>query len=411
MHTAEPAIAALASENRGKARAMVGRAFLAQNVAVGSTFGGFGVSVLPLQQKYGASAGATGLVLSLCVLVMGLSSPLVGTLIGRIGLRWTMTIGTVLSGLGYFALAFAPSMTAVQILYAIPIGIGMAMFGSFASSILASNWYAHNPGLALGIANTPLFVALLPLIGMVIIRDQSLAAFYLALAGLHVLLLPVLMGVSDGPADKAHMPDEHGHVAHTMLPSRSVMRSPKFWTMSLGAGFLSAVGIAGVSHLAPFAAERGILPEQSAALLSIMGGASVAGSLVVGILCTRLGAVRTLAVVALALATSWAVLLLTTAFSIMALATLLLGACGAGVFPAVNILSGKLFGQGSLPRVIGIYGIVALPITFCLPPLAGLLHDVTGSYFIVVAVLIGGCAAVAALFAATGGGSEGRVPA
>ena len=33
----------------GRARLMVARAFLAQNVAVGCAFGGFGVSVLPLQ--------------------------------------------------------------------------------------------------------------------------------------------------------------------------------------------------------------------------------------------------------------------------------------------------------------------------------------------------------------------------
>ena len=74
-------------EQRGRARTMVMRAFLAQNVAVGCAFGGFGVSVLPLQQKYAASAAQTGLALALCVLVLGAVSPFVGTLIGRIGLR------------------------------------------------------------------------------------------------------------------------------------------------------------------------------------------------------------------------------------------------------------------------------------------------------------------------------------
>lgn len=411
MHTPSLPGATLAPEQRGKARTMVGRAFLAQNVAVGSAFGGFGVSVLPLQQKYGASAGATGLVLALCVLVLGLASPYVGSLIGRIGLRWTMLIGTAISGLGYVALAFAPSMPVVMALYALPIGVGLAMFGPFPSSVLASNWYAHNPGLALGIANTPLFAALLPLIGATIIRDHSLSTFYLVLAGLHVALLPVLLGVSDGPADRTHQPDAHGHVAHEMLPARAVLRSGRFWTMSIGAGFLNAVGIAGVSHLAPFAAERGIDPEQSAALLSLMGGAAVAGSLTVGFLCSRLGAVRTLALVATILAASWAVLLGTTAFSVMALATLTLGACGAGVFPAVNILSGQLFGQDSLPRVIGLFGLVTLPITFCLPPLAGLLHDLAGGYVPVVGLLIGGCVGVAAVFAVTGGAGERAVPA
>ena len=90
----------------GRARMMVFRAFLAQNVAIGCAFGAFGISVLPLQQMYGASRGATTLALALAVLVMGLVSPLVATLIGRIGLRWTMTIGTLMSGIGYALLLY-----------------------------------------------------------------------------------------------------------------------------------------------------------------------------------------------------------------------------------------------------------------------------------------------------------------
>jgi len=283
--------------------------------------------------------------------------------------------------------------------YALPVGIGLAMFGPFPASVLASNWNAHNPGLALGIANTPLLAALLPVIGMAVIRDSSLTTLYLLLAALHVALLPVLLGVSDSPGDRAHAADAHGHVAHAMVPSRVVLRTLMFWVMSLGGGFLAAVGIAGVSHLGPFAAERGIAPGETAVLLSVMGGAAVVGSLLVGILCSRLGATRTLALVAVLLGASWGILLATRAFPVMALATLLIGACGAGVFPAVNILAGRLFGQDSLPRVIGLYAIATLPITFLLPPGAGLLHDAAGDYGPVVAAFMAGCAAIAVAFA------------
>ena len=409
MHTPSQSGAALTPEQRGRSRAMVARAFLAQNVGIGSAFGGFGVAVLPLQHKYGAGAGATGLALALCMLVLGLFAPLVGNLIGRIGLRWTMLAGTAISGLGYVGLAFAPSMSVVLALYALSVGLGLAMLAPLASSVLASNWNAHNPGLALGIANTPLFVALLPMIGMVVIRDHSLAAFYLLLAGLHVLLVPVLLGVSDGPADAAHRPDSHGHVPHAMVPSGMILRSGRFWTLCVGAGFLAAVGVAGISHLAPFAAERGVGTAETALLLSIMGGASVAGSLVVGALCSRLGAVRTLALVAAILGLSWGVMMATSSFPLLAAATLAVGACGAGVFPAVNIVSGKLFGQESLPRVLGIYGVVILPITFGLPPVAGLLHDAMGSYGPVITIFVIGCLTVAAMFALAGLRAEAPV--
>ena len=378
---------------------MVFRAFLAQNVAVGCAFGGFGVSVLPLQEKFGASRGGATLALALAVLVMGLVSPLVAVLIGRIGLRWTMIIGTLLSATGYALLAVAPGMPAVLLLYALPIGIGLAMFGPFPASVLASNWFPANPGPALGIANMPLGVALLPMVGMVLIRDHGLVALNLTLAGLHLLILPFMLGVSDGPADRRRpLVDEHDPGAHDMLPAGMVLRRPAFWAVCIGAGFLNAVGITGISHLVAFVAERGVAASQSALLLSIMGGASVVGSLLVGLLCGRLGAARTLALIATGMCLSWLLLQSTMQFASMAAATLLAGAGGAGVFPAVNMLSGLLFGQASLPRVIGLFSLFTLPLTFCLPPLAGVLRDAVGGYGPVVGIIISGTAIVALIF-------------
>ena len=245
----------------GTRRMMVFRAFMAQNVAIGCAFGGFGVSVIPLQEHYGASRGTATLALALCVMVQGLVGPLIGSLIGRIGLRWTMTIGALISGAGYALLAVAPSMPVVLLLYALPIGVGLAMFGSFPASVLASNWFPRNPGTALGIANTPLLVAILPMAGLVLIRDYGLASFSLALAAL-----------------------------------------------------------------------------------------------------------------------------------------LLIGAGAAGVYPAINMLSGRLFGIGSLPRVIGLSGMVTLPLTFCLPPLAGVLRDAADGYAPVIAVIVASATAAAIIF-------------
>ena len=395
---------------------MVFRAFLAQNVAIGSAFGGFGVSVLPLQQLHGSSRGTTTLALSLSVLVMAIASPFVATLIGRIGLRWTMTIGTLISGVGYALLAVAPSMPVVLLLYALPIGIGLTMFGPFSSSVLASNWFRHNPGPALGVTNMPLFLALLPMIGLVIIGDHGLAAFYLTLAGIHIALLPFLLGVSDAPPDDAQGPGSSpGIDGGGMMTARLVLRSPVFWVMCLCAGFLNAVGITGVSHLVAFAAERGVGAAEAAGLLSILGGAAVIGSPAIGVLSGRFGAPVSLALIAAGLAIGWLALLSTLSFPIMALATLIVGAGGAGVFPAVSTLSSRLFGQQSLPRVIGLFSPVTLPLTFFLPPLAGVLRDAAGGYTPVAVIIISGCVLMAIIFLAlarataprTGGGGGG----
>lgn len=400
MHAGQQAnMSASAIAGQGRARWMVFRAFLTQNVAVGCAFGGYGVTVLPLQEQFGASRGTATLGLALCVLVMGLAGPLIGTMIARIGLRWTMMAGAILSGTGYALLAAAPGMTAVLLLYALPIGFGMAMLGSFPSSVLASNWFPHNPGPALGVTNMPLFVAILPMVGLLLISDHGLPAFYLTLAAIHVLLLPVIHGVSDGPVLRGDpKPDAHGHITHEIPSARAVLARPAFWAMCLGAGYLNAAGITGVSHLVAFAMERGVPGGAAALLLSIMGGASILGSLLSGVLCGRIGPALTLTLIACGICVSWVILLSTIAYPAMIPAALLVGMSGAAVFPAVNMLSSRLFGQHSLPRVIGLFGLATLPLTFCLPPLAGVLHDAAGGYGPVVWVIIAGSGAAAFLF-------------
>lgn len=389
------------AQQQGRARGMVLRGFLAQNVAVGSTFGAFGVSVIPLQAQFGASRGMVSLAVSLAVLTMGLAAPLTAMLIGRTGLRTTMTAGVLLSLLGSVGLAFAPGMSAVLLLYAVPIGLGLAFSGPFPSSVLASNWYPRNPGLALGLTNMPLLVALLPMAGLHIIEAYGLDMLYLALAGLNLLLLPFVLTIRDRPGTPS-APDGGGPQAGgqgaPMIGVAALLRNPRFQAMCIGAGLLNAAGIIGISHMVAFGMERGIAATDAAVLLSVMGGAAVVGSLLAGYLCGRIGPAPTLALIAAVLCAGWLAMATVVQFLPMLLAALLLGIVGAGVFPSVNMLSGRLFGQESLPRVIGLFSLMTLPLTFGLPPLAGVARDQAGSYAPMVAALIGGAAAVALLF-------------
>jgi len=244
-------------------------------------------------------------------------------------------------------------------------------------------------------------LAVLPLVSVVLIADVGLRGLFLVLAGLHLLLLPLLLGVSDRPAS-ACQPHAGLHAAAPpdMLSARKLLRLATFWMMCVGGGYLNSAGVIAISHLVPFAAERGIPVEHAALLLSIMGGSAVIGSLIVGFLCGRIGAALTLALIAATQAVGWFVLFSTSAFPLMAMMTLVLGVGGAGVFPAINVLAGRLFGIASLPRVVGLFGLVTLPFTFGLPPLAGVLRDASGNYSSVVIVIIACSSTTAVMFLA-----------
>ncbi len=378
--------------------AMAIRGFLCQNVSVGCAFGGFGVAVGTIKTKYEASSGLASLGLALAVLTMGLVSPLVARMIGRMGLRQTMLIGLILSGFGYVALAFAPNIYVVLAAFGLLIGVGIAMFGPFPSSVLASNWFQPNAGSALGFVNMPVLVALVPLLGVALIKSQGLPTFFLALAGIHLLLVPAVLGVVDAPPGATAEADAHGHGGDSETSARAILTRPVFWAVVVGAGCLSAAGIVGISHIVAFATERGLPDGDAALMLSIMGGASIIGSLLAGIIANRIGAANTLALIGALIAGGWAVLYVTSFYPLLLIATLALGACGAGVFPAVNMLGAQVFGVGALARVIGLFTLCTLPMNFLLPPAAGVLRDHSVNYNPVIVAIIAIAAAIMALF-------------
>lgn len=377
-------------------RAMLARAFLSQNVAIGCAFGAFGVSVLALQDRYDTGRAAAAMGISLVVLTQGLLSPVIGSIILRVGLRRTMTLGAVLSTAGYVAIAFAPSMAVVLTAFALLVGPGAAMTGNFPASLLAGGWYPEKRGQAVGIVNVPLFVSILPVVGYSIISQFGLTAFYLFLAGLSLLLVPVMLGVRDGPGMTQGAGDDAPNgVAPTF---RSILSKPIFWLMVLGGGILTATSITGSAHVVPLAVEKGIPAQEAAILLSAMGVASMIGSVLVGVLCDKVGGAIALALAGFGLALSWLVLGSVAFMPVLIMTMLLVGMCAADVFPALNVLAAKTFGAGALPRVIGLYALMALPFTFLLPPAAGLLRDGAGSYGPVIATIIAACAGVGAIF-------------
>ena len=211
------------------------------------------------------------------------------------------------------------------------------------------------------------------------------------------------MGVVDAPPNHTALDaaDLHAPGAGKTVGVGAILVQPLFWAIIIGAGGIAAAGITGVSHLVPFGKEHGLGDTQAALLLSVMGGASILGALAVGVVCNRIGAANTLALMGAALAASWALLSATAVYPVMVVATLVIGAAGAGVFPAVNVLAAEVFGPSLLARVMGLFGVCTLPLTFLLPPLAGKLHDLSHGYGPVVSVLIAGCIGVAILFLVT----------
>lgn len=389
--TADSSAHSAVPDTRRKGMAL--RGFCAQNVAIGSAFGTFSIALLPLQEHYAAGRAVVTMGLALSMLAMGLSGPLVASLMGRIGIRGTMLAGALLSIAGYVLLAFAPNIWVVLLAYGVPVGLGMTMMGPIPASVLAARWFPQNPGPAVGFVNMPVLLIFVPLASVPLLANFGLTGMYLAMAALHVLLLPLLAGVVDGPDGAAGT----AHGAGGDVPARHILARPVFWVLVPCIGALNAAGIIGSSNIVALGVERGISPETAALLAAIMGFASVAGAFGGGLLCARIGGAATLAIIAVMMSVGWSVLSFASGFALMAGMTLLLGAGGAGVFPAVNVLGAQIFGAGAVARLLGLVAVATLPLAFLLPPVAGGVADAAGTYRPVILAIAVTCGLVAAI--------------
>ena len=393
---AEGMAVALDDTSRMRRSSMLLCATLAQNVGMGCAFGGLGVSVLALQERYNASLGVATMGLSLTVFSMLGLGPFVANLIPRFGLRTIMVCGFLISCAGYLALAFAPDMNFALGACALLIGPGVALTASLPPAVLVSGWYPEARGRVLGITYLPILVTFIPMLGVYIIQLGGLTALYLSLALLNAVMLPIAASIREAP--RAAIGERAASHGSASVSARNVLGYGFFWLILFGDAILNATNIVGAGHIVPVATDYRMTMEVGAMLLSITGGASIIGSLMAGYACDRIGPAKTLCIAALGFVLAWAMIAVTGWLPSFAIAAFIIGLSGAAVFPPVSALVVQIFGIEALPKTLSLLGIIGLPFTSAMSPAAGWLREATGDYGAVFAVLITACMMAATVF-------------
>ena len=375
---------------------MVGIGLVAQNLAIGLSVSSFGVVVLAIEQQFHTSRALASLGVSLALGVGGVLSPLAGSLIERWSIKATMMLGVLVGSAGYVALALAPDIQLFLAAYALLVGIGALLAGGFSGSILVSNWFPGGSGRALGVMMIPLGAMVVPLIGAPILEAIGLRKLYLLMAGINLLMLPLLMLVRERPVHlrgPGAPPIDATPLPAVAPPMRvaELLSSPQLWLLVIGMGLLDGSSMVKVSQLAAIITERGFTLAQAALLLSISGGAGAVGSLSFGFLADRIGGAGALVVNGLAQAGAWSIFLLNPGMELLMVNAALMGLAGSGVFAMVIVALTQQFGAQNLPRALGLAGAFGIIPTFLCPPLAGLLRDLSGSYEVVLYAVMGAC--------------------
>ena len=350
---------------------MTAAAFVAMFASYGIAYS-FGAFFKPMAAEFGAARSQTSVVFSLTVFVWSMLGSLAGHLADRFGPRIVVSVGAIVMAAGLILTSFIDRLWIGYLTYSLGVGVGVAT--SYVPMIaVVGGWFLKRRNSALGVAVAgigcgtvtvaPLAAALIGRFGW---RNTDIA---FGIAGASILL--VCAAVVERPPV---------HVTPSHIKVSDAIRTPAFGFLYLNS-FLSSLALfVPFVYLPAFAHDHGSGEVAAAALVGIIGGASVAGRLGLGALADRAGVIFLLKCCYLVLALSFAIWLIGSSYLVLVIFALVLGA-GYGGFVALSpAVLAELFGVRRLGTVMGILytsgGVGAL----LGPPLAGLIIDWTGSY-------------------------------
>jgi len=352
--------------------------FVAQNVAVGFTFGCFGLLIEPVTRELGGSRSLISFAVGLISLVFGLLGPMTGVLLDRWSVSKTMFIGGLIGAAGFFIAARAADVTTFILAFGVLVGAGFTLCGVLPATKLANVWFPKSLGRATGFVNVPLLNGIGPPLFAYLLATSDwrflLQGFAWVFIGVAILALWVTVPKRrpEGPVG----PAPAGSAARGKPPYQYRV----FWVVSLAKGMLMSSGIVIITHLFSYSVDNGIGREQASLLLSIFGVASALGALLYGWLCDRLTPFAAMLINGALQALFWVLILLYPKFITLAIIAGGMGLCTGGVSAVALTLLGRAMPADIFGAAIGQVMFVMIPFTFFAAPLAGALYDWRGNY-------------------------------
>lgn len=358
--------------------------------------------VEPLQAQFGWSRGDIAFVHSFG-LVTAFAAPVVGRLTDGFGVRPVLSIGLVLTALGYALLSLMHgSLHYYYAVYFVFSLCGMATTGITFTRIL-SGAFERTRGTALAIGRSGLAIAgaLMPMLLFPAIDRFGTAGGYLILAAflLFVALPLVWFWVPSKAAERVG-----SAAAHAVADGwRIVIAMPKVRILTAAAVLNYVPVVSLMSQLKPLAVSKGLDATMAVGALSMLGLAAAAGALLSGLLVDRFWAPAVAFVLNAAPAIGCLCLLQDQVSPMLFYGAILLIGLGQGAeIDIVAFMIARYFGLRSYATIYGVSTLgIALGVSLG-ATLIGKSFDVFGNYNAALAAASASFAAAAFCYLAMG---------
>ena len=354
-------------------------ACLTQFTVIGLLFS-FGVFFNVLEEEFGWSRTLLSSAVALAALVMGLLAVFAGRLCDRFGPAPVLVGAGLLFGTGFALISLVGEPWHLFVLFGLFLGVGMSTHDVATLSTIA-RWFVRRRGMMTGIAKvgTATGQMVLPPVAAVLIGGFGWRTAALALGvAAAVLLLLAAAAMRRPPPDRGAAPA--AAPAGGGGSFAEIRRSRVFWTLC-AAQFLFFPTLMTVPlHIAVHGMDLGMTRGVAATLLTVIGGASIAGRLTVGTFADRIGGRNAYVVCLVPLVTSLLILMIVDTRAALFAVVALYGFGHGGLFTVVSPTVAEYFGirtHGAIYGGIYLFGTIGGAVG---PIMAGRVFDVTGSY-------------------------------
>ena len=367
-------------------------AFVSMMLATGFFTYAFSLLVNPIRAEFGVGLEQVMYSLTLGTLTGLFMSPIAGALVDRYSVRIIMSVGALLTGLGFYLTAQAASVLQFNLGIGASMAICNGLAGAMSGSAAVTRWFSANRGRALGFAamGTSLGGVVYPaLIAWWVdawgwrIALQNMAAVTL------ILVLPTIwFNIRNYPPDVSLEPQPERQTASPASLNTTaaapgfaqILREPGFWLLGMSMGMVFSAFSALVANLSPYASRLGVGEAGVSTMIALLAVSGLVGKIVFGMAADRIELKHGLWTAHGLLLFAFAILAFEPPYGLMLLAAVCIGLCTGGLLPVWNAMVAQMFGVASFGRAMGAMGPL---ITLNIMPgfaIVGRLFDSTGSY-------------------------------
>jgi MFS family permease len=348
----------------------------------------FSLMVKPLQREFGWNREQIARAFSLAAISVAICSPFMGKLFDRFEPRRLIASCMAAFGLGLGSLAWLTPHLAQFYVNAIFIGIAGSGTYQLGYARVVASWFERRLGAALSIvvAGSAAGSLFLPPLVQHLVATYGWRHTYLMLA-----TLPLFVGAPltllFARSSRANTMRKKVDQVTVGMTWRQALSARSFWLLAFGMCCISLSENGALAHLIPMLNDRGLTLSDAALIGSILGGASLAGRLLLGWLLDYLRGSHIAAFSLLSAGTGLFLLAHARSFHSAAPAALIAG-LGAGCeLDLIPYMLKRYFGLRSFSTLYGlIYTVFAVSGAIS-PLLLGHIYDATGSYTPILSIL------------------------